>query len=426
MDKSTENDAYDESKEKPRSVSRAKKLPAHMINKNIKNNDNPGKPKRMTSGAKRGKYKKNKSKEKEDIIHLIHCELCDSVFTRKFLRQIHIRTVHQGKQNILCHICNKPFWHPWYRKRHIQSVHEKLKPIKCDICGKSFSNAGYLKKHKNTKKACKVQDDYCQIEENKKPNNNVKSLNERAKTSQPNNEKQKECDYCKKGYTTKYLLQKHMKECPKFYQGMTPKSAIGAKRYSDCRKNKSQKEKEHNNFPCPKCPKLLKTKKNLKFHLSVVHEGNVKSTCQLCGNEFTKTSNLKRHILNIHEKRKDHSCQICGKAFFLESNLTKHIMAIHHVIKNVRKPKLRNKENQKQSKVHLKNAKKNLPPPRKTQNKKEECSIKCQFCGKYLEKFVWLLKTYQIRLCQKCILKLSPVVLIEDTKEMDEFIKSQK
>ena len=32
MDKSTENDAYDESKEKPRSVSRgAKKLPAHMI-----------------------------------------------------------------------------------------------------------------------------------------------------------------------------------------------------------------------------------------------------------------------------------------------------------------------------------------------------------------------------------------------------------
>ena len=141
MDKSTENDAYDESKEKPRSVSRAKKLPAHMINKNIKNNDNPGKPKRMTSGAKRGKYKKNKSKEKEDIIHLIHCELCDSVFTRKFLRQIHIRTVHQGKQNILCHICNKPFWHPWYRKRHIQSVHEKLKPIKCDVCGKSFSEA---------------------------------------------------------------------------------------------------------------------------------------------------------------------------------------------------------------------------------------------------------------------------------------------
>ena len=174
-----------------------------VINKNIKNNyDDPGKPKMMASGTKRGKYKKNKSIEKEDVIHLINCELCDSVFTGKILRQcksnlkIHIRTVHEGERNFPCHICNKPFWHPWHRKRHIQSVHEKLKPIKCNVCGKSFSEASYLKTHKNTKKACKVPDDYCQIEENEKPNNNVKSLNEKAKTSQPINEKQKECDFC--------------------------------------------------------------------------------------------------------------------------------------------------------------------------------------------------------------------------------------
>ena len=110
---------------------------------------------------KRGKYKKNKSEEKEDANHVIKCELCDSIFTGKNLRQcksnlkIHIRTVHEGERNFPCHKCNKPFWHPWHRRRHIQSVHEKLKPIKCDICGKSFSEAGYLKKHKNTKKACK-------------------------------------------------------------------------------------------------------------------------------------------------------------------------------------------------------------------------------------------------------------------------------
>ena len=173
-----------------------------VINKNIKNNHDPGKPKMMASGTKRGKYKKNKSKEKEDVIHLINCELCDSVFTGKILRQcksnlkIHIRTVHEGERNFPCHICNKPFWHPWYHKRHIQSVHEKLKPIKCNVCGKSFSEASYLKTHKNMKKACKVPDDYCQIEENEKTNNNMKSLNEKAKTSQLFNEKQKECDFC--------------------------------------------------------------------------------------------------------------------------------------------------------------------------------------------------------------------------------------
>ena len=116
---------------KPKSVSRVKKLSAHLINKNMKNNDDSGKPKMMASGTKRGKYKKNKSKEKEDVIHLINCELCDSVFTGKILRQcksnlkIHIRTVHEGERNFPCHICNKPFWHPWHRKRHIQSVHEQ-------------------------------------------------------------------------------------------------------------------------------------------------------------------------------------------------------------------------------------------------------------------------------------------------------------
>ena len=189
---------------KPKSVPRAKKLSAGLINKNMKNEDDSGKPKMMASGTKRGKYKKNKSKEKEDVIHLINCELCDSVFTGKILRQcksnlnIHVRTVHEGERNFPCHKCNKPFWHPWHRRRHIQSVHEKLKPIKCDVCGKSFSEAGYLKTHKNTKKACKVPDDYCQIEENEKPNNNVKSLNEKAKTSQPINEKLIgfHCDFC--------------------------------------------------------------------------------------------------------------------------------------------------------------------------------------------------------------------------------------
>ena len=50
-----------------------------------------------------------------------------------------------------------------------------------------------------------------------------------------------------------------MKECPKFYQGMTPKSAIGAKRYSDCRKNKSQK------FPMSKVSKTFKNKKEFKI-----------------------------------------------------------------------------------------------------------------------------------------------------------------
>ena len=116
----------------------------------------------MASGTKRGKYKKNKSEEK-DVNHIIKCELCDSIFTGKNLRQcksnlkIHIRTVHEGERNFPCHICNKPFWHPWHRRRHIQSVHEKLKPINVIFVVNHFPRLVTLKNTKTPKRPAKFK-----------------------------------------------------------------------------------------------------------------------------------------------------------------------------------------------------------------------------------------------------------------------------
>ena len=49
--------------------------------------------------------------------------------------------------------------------------------------------------------------------------------------------------------------------------------------------------------------------------------------------------------------------------------------------------------------------------------------IKCQYCDKDLETYVWLLQPYQIRLCQKCTQKLSPVVFVENNEEISELVK---
>merc|ERR1719510_1730008 len=60
------------------------------------------------------------------------------------------------------------------------------------------------------------------------------------------------------------------------HEGVKPNSASRAKRLSARRKNKSkeeEEEEEHTNSPCPMCPKLFKTKKYLKKHISMVHEG---------------------------------------------------------------------------------------------------------------------------------------------------------
>ena len=139
------------------------------------------------TGAKRGKYKKNKSKKEE--INIIHCELCDSVFTGKNIRQcesnlkIHIKTIHEGERNFSCYICNKAFWHQWHLRRHINAYHKKLKSVPCDVCSKSF-DPDYLKNHK-----CRAH----------------------------------KCDFCEKGYTKEHLLQGHMKKCPKYHQGKNVK-----------------------------------------------------------------------------------------------------------------------------------------------------------------------------------------------------------
>ena len=52
--------------------------------------------------------------------------------------------------------------------------------------------------------------------------------------------------------------------------------------------------------------------------------------------------------------------------------------------------------------------------------------IKCQYCDKDLETYVWLLQPYQIRLCQKCTQKLSPVVFVENNEEISELAQSEK
>ena len=52
--------------------------------------------------------------------------------------------------------------------------------------------------------------------------------------------------------------------------------------------------------------------------------------------------------------------------------------------------------------------------------------IKCQYCDKNLETYVWLLKPYHLRLCQKCTQKLSPVVFVENKEEMAELVKNDQ
>ena len=133
-----------------------------------------------------------------------------------------------------------------------------------------------------------------------------------------------------------------------------PKSGSRAKRLSASRENKSGEE-EHKNCPCPICPKILKNKKSLKYHIAFVHEKRKDHNCETCGMTFAQSTTLKRHTLNIHEKQKDYSCETCGMAFAQKVNLKTHILAIHKGIPYAKQAKLGEEENYKQIKDLLNN-----------------------------------------------------------------------
>ena len=144
---------------------------------------------------------------------------------------------------------------------------------------------------------------------------------------------------------------------------------------------------------------------NLKIQTNKVHEGTKPI------HEDVKPKSAHRAIESDEEsiELEDPYCGKCDLIFDSNLELEEHEVAKHG------------------EGVKPKNAPRamRLSPPRENKSEEEE-HIKCQYCGKNLETYVWLLKPYQIKLCQKCTQKLSPLVFIENSKEMDEFIKHDK
>ena len=135
-----------------------------------------------------------------------------------------------------------------------------------------------------------------------------------------------ECDYSSTrsaNYNTHYQMV-HLKNrtvcqiCGKPYSNINQHMRVVHKAPKSGKTEKSR---------CPHCPQEFY---DLDQHLRRAHKDLVQtvfardSTCNLCGETFTKYANMKRHQLRIHEGYKV-SCKICNKKV---SNIDKH-MNVH-------------------------------------------------------------------------------------------------
>lgn len=100
---------------------------------------------------------------------------------------------------------------------------------------------------------------------------------------------------------------------------------------------KQQHEQKHRKVCCPRpdCTASFTQLRNLKPHISSLHEG-VSYICPVCGEKIAQKNHIIRHIKETH-LRKRHTCpatdkqgRACGKEFSQLSQIKKHLKSCAH------------------------------------------------------------------------------------------------
>ncbi|KAG5667539.1 hypothetical protein PVAND_015518 [Polypedilum vanderplanki] len=120
------------------------------------------------------------------------------------------------------------------------------------------------------------------------------------------------CDYCTASFKTEYHLKSHISS---FHE---------------------QNQKE---FECEICKNRFSTRSLLNAHMRTHNKSLAIFTCKICGKSFRKLLNLKNHSIAIHQIEEIYSCEIddCEEKFKLLQELKNHQQKDHGINLNIQK-----------------------------------------------------------------------------------------
>ncbi|CAH0406075.1 unnamed protein product [Chilo suppressalis] len=198
------------------------------------------------------------------------------------------------KTNTTCDVCGLQFVNADILKMHRCLIHnidenanQNITRYQCHLCPKNFKMRGSLMVHLRVAHYGFLSGYSSDTKTEKEGQNgisNEQSSEHKVMLLQRNENKQWQCDVCRKSFTTKYFLKKHKR----LHTGETP-------------------------YSCSQCNKTFTFQQSYHKHL-LYHNDEKPHSCNYCGRAFKELSTLHNH-LRIHTGEKPFSCETCGKCF---------------------------------------------------------------------------------------------------------------
>ncbi|CAG9329247.1 unnamed protein product [Blepharisma stoltei] len=145
------------------------------------------------------------------------------------------------------------------------------------------------------------------------------------------------CNLCFENFDSASSLKKHIKEELEFCKEIegflniedtipdTAKETITLKLQLDNRRKTGE------TIGCPKCQKVMKSRKGLHQHIAKIHcNRKKKCLCEVCGKNYKNKYALIFHIRQVHEKSTRAICEYCKKILYNKYSLVDHIAKVHH------------------------------------------------------------------------------------------------